>query len=1028
MNLGRAWQCACCPEINEGEGWACNLCGEEKPLRLRWQRDKEPREYQVALAEACVKKNSLIALPTGLGKTAIASSAAATILSYSEPGKKALFLAPTRPLTLQLASEVRKGAGWLNRQLAISTGAERKRKRESAWESREKVAIFATSNAFVKDCEAGNVPRDCLCAAVIDEVHHAQGEHAHAVAIRNIRERNSNVRMIGLSASPGKDGQAVQAIIDQLHAECVEARGEKDPQVAPYCHTTEVEVRRVSGNDESHANEATRKVKQAEDLLLDELRPIARQLHSKGLLASREQPSDSWLTKVSPFAWLEMRRASGPGPHQASFASAHALSRSIHSLQRYGPSAALGEVRRAAGNKAGKLAGREKVDEAKSLLEAAYQEGTRASPKLAAAVEAVAEHLARHGPGRTRAMVFTSRRESVSDAVNALKRVRGARPLPFVGQAVGVGGQGGMSQREQSAALRAFKRTQRNVLVATSVAEEGLDVANVDLAVIFDAVGARRIAQRMGRAGRWRDGKVVALASQAKEASSYETDIDRQSKLLHVLARSSSSFSLYPHEGPSYVPPGAEVHLTSIDPPDEDADIQDDDAHGHSARSGKPLELTQEQLVSRILHGHPPHGLQPWLPDPAARVYRLSRPSPSCLVRHSDASLALTRSLRFLRSRPPGRPHRQGDLPVKIEDAEGKHEQTKSHGEEPHTPEPVLPGHEAAGDRPQQSRKRSFGVRYAGSAKYVSLLASGALSVEPPPAVEAKGPPPSHDVDGQTHKGTPCEKGEMEGIRKEGSKSGRDDETMPPPPPSSSTPTPGSSLPRPAGPYGQPGRAAEQEPISPIPFPSLETPAKQGEDGRKKKGKLVRKKQGRVRNEPAQQVTSEWEHPEGDKKHVRRMIDDEAEAEDEGADGTESAANEAEWDASFVTSEGEAGVGEADLAMYRRAMQASTPESKANHPLKKHEEQQNRECLLSQPDPDRGMEEEDDDLEGFIVPEEDGCHEEEGEEVCRGCGDIGELLVCELCPAAWHARCAGLEHLPPPEEPWVCPDCFRHQV
>ena len=37
-----------------------------------------------------------------------------------------------------------------------------------------------------------------------------------------------------------------------------------------------------------------------------------------------------------------------------------------------------------------------------------------------------------------------------------------------------------------------------------------------------------------------------------------------------------------------------------------------------------------------------------------------------------------------------------------------------------------------------------------------------------------------------------------------------------------------------------------------------------------------------------------------------------------------------------------------------------------------------------------------------VMETEDG-----NEDVCGACTDIGDLICCEICPAAYHADCAG---------------------
>ena len=59
------------------------------------------------------------------------------------------------------------------------------------------------------------------------------------------------------------------------------------------------------------------------------------------------------------------------------------------------------------------------------------------------------------------------------------------------------------------AVVRAFFAGEFNCLVATCIAEEGLDIGEVDLIVSFDALNSPvRMVQRMGRTGRKRAGKV----------------------------------------------------------------------------------------------------------------------------------------------------------------------------------------------------------------------------------------------------------------------------------------------------------------------------------------------------------------------------------------------------------------------------------------------------------------------------------------------------------------------------------------
>ena len=88
------------------------------------------------------------------------------------------------------------------------------------------------------------------------------------------------------------------------------------------------------------------------------------------------------------------------------------------------------------------------------------------------------------------------------------------RAARFVGQA-SRGNDAGLSQKEQGSLLDRFRAGERNCLVATSVAEEGLDIPSTDLVVFYEPVpDVIRTIQRRGRTGRVRTGRAVVLVAE----------------------------------------------------------------------------------------------------------------------------------------------------------------------------------------------------------------------------------------------------------------------------------------------------------------------------------------------------------------------------------------------------------------------------------------------------------------------------------------------------------------------------------
>jgi len=73
----------------------------------------------------------------------------------------------------------------------------------------------------------------------------------------------------------------------------------------------------------------------------------------------------------------------------------------------------------------------------------------------------------------------------------------------------------GINQKLQKKVVNEFRAGGYNVLVATAIGEEGLDIGSVDLIICFDALKSPiRLVQRMGRTGRARQGRIVLLMTE----------------------------------------------------------------------------------------------------------------------------------------------------------------------------------------------------------------------------------------------------------------------------------------------------------------------------------------------------------------------------------------------------------------------------------------------------------------------------------------------------------------------------------
>jgi len=203
---------------------------------------------------------------------------------------------------------------------------------------------------------------------------------------------------------------------------------------------------------------------------------------------------------------------------------------------------------------------------------------TKHNPKLGRLSEVLMEHFERSkAVGRdSRAIVFAQYRETIAEIENALGRLRPlVRPRRFIGQSKGSSGNDGrsktkkkpgrpkknhsskdgisksdkaaldeeerqqlkgMKQSEQQGAIREFRENKFNVLICTSIGEEGLDIGEVDLIVNYDTVHSLiRNIQRMGRTGCKRDGRMVCVIMKGDEKKQYSRSKQAEKTLARAL-------------------------------------------------------------------------------------------------------------------------------------------------------------------------------------------------------------------------------------------------------------------------------------------------------------------------------------------------------------------------------------------------------------------------------------------------------------------------------------------------------------
>jgi len=196
----------------------------------------EERLYQARIAEVAAERNTLVVLPTGLGKTAIALRVIAEFLRR-HPTESVLFLAPTRPLVLQHASEVARTL--LAPEPLTLTGAIAPERRAALLHPPQ--VVTATPQVVGNDLSSGEFPLDTFSLIVFDEAHRAVGDYPY-VTIAKANRDGPHARVLAMTASPGSNRQRIREVWANLGIERFEYRTELSPDVAPYIHGIGVET------------------------------------------------------------------------------------------------------------------------------------------------------------------------------------------------------------------------------------------------------------------------------------------------------------------------------------------------------------------------------------------------------------------------------------------------------------------------------------------------------------------------------------------------------------------------------------------------------------------------------------------------------------------------------------------------------------------------------------------------------------------------------------------------------------------
>ena len=465
----------------------------------------QSRLYQQKILGMAVNENLLAVLPTGLGKTPIAIMLAAHRLKIL-PDCKIMILAPTKPLTGQHFNSFRKFLNVDENEMQVVTGEVKPGERRSLYKTKK--IIFATPQTIKNDLERGRIELSDFSLLVVDEAHHSIGGYAYPYIAKKYIDQAKNPRILALTASPGATQEKIREICGNLGVQAVDIRTEQDSDVKPYVKHKDIEHASISLPPSFM--EIKNMINEVYQKKLGYLRKFGftkptRLISKKDLIALQGEFMGKIRTgNRSAFAALSIATQC--------IKLEHALG--LLETQGIKPLLEYWDKLNSDKSRASKVISNDKkIRKAMELTKGLFEKGSK-HPKISKLCSIVDTELSRNPESRI--IIFANYRSSVKEIVKSLSGIGSAKPVRFVGQKEGV------TQKQQLETVKRFRDGEYNILVATSIGEEGLDIPSANLAVFYEPVPSPlRSIQRRGRVGRASIGRVVMLITEGTRDEGY---------------------------------------------------------------------------------------------------------------------------------------------------------------------------------------------------------------------------------------------------------------------------------------------------------------------------------------------------------------------------------------------------------------------------------------------------------------------------------------------------------------------------
>jgi len=484
-----------------------------------------PREYQQKILETCIKKNCLVVLPTGIGKTLIALML--TIKRMKQfPGERVVFLAPTKPLAEQHLTYFKKHLPELFGDMQLFTGMVKAEQRKKIWRTAD--IIFSTPQCVANDVKKNLYDLKQVCLLIEDEAHRCVKNYDYNFVAQKYKSQAEHPRIIGLTASPGSDITKIKEICKNLSIEEVELRTRLSPDVKDYMQ--ELEFEKIILEFPPEFEEMKHVLLKLFNRYVEELR-YRRVLFGPatkiGLINLQKSISGTLARGNKNYNYML-----GASACAQAIKLQHALelleTQTLGGFDKY-----LKNLLQQAAKKQSKGVVRLVSKPEFNFVYTQSNEllaKNREHPKLNKLIEIIKREKEKNP--NMKIIVFTQYRDTATIISKNLNQLEGIKAKVFVGQAKKQ--DTGLSQKQQKKIIKEFSDNKINVLCATCIAEEGLDIPEVNAVIFYEPVAsAIRTIQRTGRTARLMKGKLIILITKNTRDQAYFYASKAREKKMH---------------------------------------------------------------------------------------------------------------------------------------------------------------------------------------------------------------------------------------------------------------------------------------------------------------------------------------------------------------------------------------------------------------------------------------------------------------------------------------------------------------